>query len=75
MKQIFCDRCGDACIQVTDECSMRMKIPRRDEQGTLMDYQYEFDLCQECSEEILKDIQNLIAERLSKGESECQTEN
>lgn len=71
MKHIFCDRCGTACLT---ESSLKLKIPRPDEQGTLLDYQYEFDLCQGCSEELLKDIQDRIVQRLKEG-SECQTEN
>lgn len=70
MKQIFCDRCGETCSTAG---TIKLTIPRQDEQGTLLDYQYEFDLCQRCGEEMLADIQCRMFERL-KGGSECQTE-
>lgn len=71
MKHIFCDRCG---METMTESSMKLKVVRPDQQGTMMDFFYEFDLCPRCSEDCLKDIQDRIVQRLTKGGSECQTE-
>ena len=70
MKQIFCDRCGAGAMT---ESSLKLKITKPDEQGTMMDYHYEFDLCPKCSEELLTDIQTRIVQRLTKGGEECLT--
>ena len=70
MKHIFCDRCG---METLTESSMALKVTRPDEQGTMMDYHYEFDLCPQCSEELLKDIQGRIVQRLTGGGEQCQT--
>ena len=67
MKAIFCDKCGrpaliDGGLKISAVRQIVMDEPKQ--------YDFQFDLCDECAEHYITEIQNAMHDRLTKGDGE-----
>ena len=62
MKTVFCDRCGR--IARIDR-NLLVAFTQDTEKGETQRFDYRFDLCDQCGQEIVQDIQMRIVQRLT----------
>ena len=67
MKAIICDKCGRPA---RIEKGITISVIREIEMDNPQQFDYQFDLCDECSEGYLTEIQTAIHDRLTKGDGE-----